>query len=100
MTEAEYIDLVDFTGRELRPGKRGVIKGDEPPALRKLGFDKNHWDVPCVNAHTVVPPSRGQSRSCGFVPLGVVAHRKDGSPEASWATGITELVGADQRASS
>ena len=40
MTEAEYIDLVDFTGRELHPDKRGVIKVDEPRALRKLGLDK------------------------------------------------------------
>ena len=45
MTEAEYIDLVDFTGRELHPGKRGVIKIDEPPALRKLGLDKDHWTM-------------------------------------------------------
>ena len=45
MSEAEYIDLVDFTGRELHPGKRGVIKADEPPALRKLGLDKNHWTM-------------------------------------------------------
>ena len=45
MTEAEYIDLVDFTGREWHPGKRGVIKADEPPALRKLGLDKNHWTM-------------------------------------------------------
>ena len=45
MTEAEYIALVDFTGRELHPGKRGVIKADEPPALRKLGLDKNHWTM-------------------------------------------------------
>ena len=45
MTEAEYIDLVDFTGRELHPGKRGAIKMDEPPALRKLGLDKNHWTM-------------------------------------------------------
>ena len=45
MTEAEYIDLVDFTGRELHPGKRGVIKADEPPALRKLGLDKNYWTM-------------------------------------------------------
>ncbi len=45
MTEAEYIDLVDFTGREWHPGKRGVIKADEPPALRKLGLDKDHWTM-------------------------------------------------------
>ena len=45
MTEAEYIDLVDFTGREMHPGKRGVIKIDEPKALLRLGFDKNHWTM-------------------------------------------------------
>ncbi len=45
ITEAEYIALVDFTGRELHPGKRGVIKADEPPALRKLGLDKYHWTM-------------------------------------------------------
>ena len=45
MTEAEYIDLVDFTGREQHPSKRGVIKADEPPALRKLGLDKDHWTM-------------------------------------------------------
>ncbi len=45
MTEADYIDLVDFTGRELHPSKRGVIKPDEPPALRKLGLDKDHWTM-------------------------------------------------------
>ena len=45
MSEAEYIGLVDFTGRELHPGKRGVIKADEPSALRKLGLDKDHWTM-------------------------------------------------------
>jgi len=45
MTEAEYIDLVDFTGRELHQGKRGVIKADEPKALRRLGLDKDHWTM-------------------------------------------------------
>ena len=29
--------------REWHPGKRGVITADEPPALRKLGLDKDHW---------------------------------------------------------
>ena len=45
MAEAEYIDLVDFTGREWQTGKRGVIRADEPPALRKLGLDKDHWTM-------------------------------------------------------
>ena len=41
--EADYIELVDFTGRELHPGKRGKIAASEPKALTKLGLDKNHW---------------------------------------------------------
>jgi hypothetical protein len=43
MTEAEYIDLVDFTGRQTHPGKRGVIQSGEPTALRRLNLDKSHW---------------------------------------------------------
>ena len=43
ISEAEYIELVDFTGRELHPGKRGKIEASEPKALTKLGLDKNHW---------------------------------------------------------
>lgn len=38
----ETMPFIDFTGRELHPGKRGVIKIDKPKALRKLGLDKNH----------------------------------------------------------
>jgi REP element-mobilizing transposase RayT len=43
LTQAEYIDLVDFTGREIHSGKRGKIEASEPRALRKLGLDKYHW---------------------------------------------------------
>jgi hypothetical protein len=38
ITEADYIELVDFTGREMHPGKRGKIAASEPRALTKLGF--------------------------------------------------------------
>ena len=40
---ADYIELVDFTGRELHPGKRGKIEASKPKTLTKLGLDKNHW---------------------------------------------------------
>ena len=42
LTTAEYIDLVDFTGREMHAGKRGKIQASEPRTLRKLGLDKDH----------------------------------------------------------
>ena len=43
ISAAEYIELVDFTGRELHAGKRGQIEASEPRALTKLGLNKNHW---------------------------------------------------------
>jgi REP element-mobilizing transposase RayT len=43
LTNAEYIELVDFTGREWHAGKRGRIEASEPKALTKLGLDKDHW---------------------------------------------------------
>ena len=42
LTAAEYIELVDFTGREMHAGKRGKIQASEPRTLRKLGLDKDH----------------------------------------------------------
>ncbi len=43
ISKADYIELVDFTGRELHPGKRGKILTSAPKALTKLGLDKNYW---------------------------------------------------------
>ena len=43
ISEADYIELVDFTGREWHAGKRGQIAASEPKALTKLGLDKNNW---------------------------------------------------------
>ena len=43
LTEGEYIELVDFTGREWHSGKLGRIESSEPKALTKLGLDKGHW---------------------------------------------------------
>jgi len=37
ISEAEYIALVDWTGRQWHPEKRGKIANAEPPALRRLG---------------------------------------------------------------
>ncbi|NJR44089.1 transposase [bacterium] len=43
ISEAEYIALVDYTGRQFFPGKRGRIKESQPKALDKLGLNPNHW---------------------------------------------------------
>jgi REP element-mobilizing transposase RayT len=45
ITEADYIELVDATGRMIVPGKRGAIHKAEPTALTKLGLNPNHWSA-------------------------------------------------------
>lgn len=43
MPLGDYLQLVDWTGRQLAPGKRGVIRGSTPPCLRGIGADKQRW---------------------------------------------------------
>jgi len=42
-TEADYLELVDTTGRAVRDDKRGFIASDIPPILQRLGLDANEW---------------------------------------------------------
>jgi len=40
---ADYLALVDRTGRQFHPGKRGVIDGPPLLALRQLGYSEQSW---------------------------------------------------------
>jgi putative transposase len=43
ITEAEYFDLVDRSGRILRSGKRGAIDPDLAPILLRIGIKPDAW---------------------------------------------------------
>ena len=43
MTEAEYIDLVDRSGRMVRQDKRGAIDADLAPILARIGVNPDAW---------------------------------------------------------
>lgn len=43
MTETEYFDLVDRSGRLVRPDKRGAVDADLQPILRRLGIKPEAW---------------------------------------------------------
>ena len=43
MTTADYIDLVDRSGRMMRPGKRGVIDPELEPILLRIGANPDAW---------------------------------------------------------
>ena len=40
---SDYLELVDWSGRCLREGKRGVIEDKLPPILERLQIDPRHW---------------------------------------------------------
>ena len=43
MTQGEYLSQLDYTGRQIRPEKRGTIQGSAPAALARLGSRPETW---------------------------------------------------------
>lgn len=43
LTLERYLQLLDWTGRELRADKRGAIPADLPPILERLGIQPDRW---------------------------------------------------------
>ena len=43
MTLIEYLQLLDWTGRQLKPGKRGAIPKNAPPILDRLNLSAEMW---------------------------------------------------------
>jgi len=43
MTQAEYLRLLDYTGRQIRAEKRGIIEGPMPAALVRRGYRSETW---------------------------------------------------------
>ncbi|MDZ7903644.1 MAG: transposase [Rheinheimera sp.] len=43
----DYIELVDWTGRQIRPDKHGAISENVPPILARLGIEQGNWLQNC-----------------------------------------------------
>jgi len=39
----EYFELVDWTGRQVRRGKRGTVAGELPPIIERLDYSGQQW---------------------------------------------------------
>jgi len=44
---SDYIELVDWSGRQIRPDKRGAISEKTPAILARLGIDQGNWLQNC-----------------------------------------------------
>ena len=59
----DYIELVDWTGRQIRDDKRGNIDVDQPPILDRLGIETEHWlYLTCLLYTSPSPRDKRQSR--------------------------------------
>ena len=38
-----YVELVEWTGKQVRPGKRGALSAHAPSALARYGDDPERW---------------------------------------------------------
>ena len=43
MSLASYLELLDWTGRQLRAAKRGTIPSHLAPILTRIGLDSDSW---------------------------------------------------------
>jgi hypothetical protein len=49
MTLAQYLELLDWTGRQVRRDKRGAIPAELAPILQRLGMGSETWVDMVVN---------------------------------------------------
>jgi hypothetical protein len=79
MTQAEYLSLVDYTGRRIRADKRGAIEGPAPAALVRLGYRPETW------TRQVLAVKSDYSRAMGAVECLI---EKAAAMGQSWLRGI------------
>jgi len=53
ITESSYLQLVDWTGRLLHPGKTGLIAGGTPSVLRAMDISERRWEGQVRGTETI-----------------------------------------------
>ena len=49
MSTTDYIDLLDWTARQIVPGKSGATPAETPPVLKRLGINVAEWTTMVTN---------------------------------------------------
>ena len=59
----DYLELVDYTGRIIRPGKRGAIAATLPPILQRLGINPKRWHTNSTDFESIYNKHFAKRRS-------------------------------------
>ena len=79
LKQGDYLDLVDHTGRQIHPGKRGAISGALPAALARMGYSAEAWQ------RQVLAVGSGYFRAIGDADVLIEKAREI---EQAWLRGI------------
>ena len=75
MSLSEYLQLLDWTGRQLKPGKRGSVPKTLPPILERLNLSPELWLLVVEqfgkrrSANRVTPASRFNTAATSAIPV-------------------------------
>ena len=61
--EVEFAELVDYTGRLIRPDKRGAISITLPPILKRIDIDLKTWLKSSTEFESVYHAKFGKRKS-------------------------------------
>jgi hypothetical protein len=79
VTTAQYLELVNWTGRTLHPVESGAVAGQAPPTIGRLGLRPQQW---CLQ----VPATESQyARAIGRLEMLLASAKKAG---VKWIRGI------------
>ena len=59
----EYIQLVELSGRQLNPNKRGKIEMSTSPIVTRLGLDESSWQSISQSFESTFSVAAGQAES-------------------------------------
>ncbi|MBL4830991.1 MAG: hypothetical protein JKY55_14040, partial [Aliivibrio sp.] len=45
----DYLELVDWSGKQIKPNKRGAINASAPLVLQQLNFEQKEWLKLCTS---------------------------------------------------
>ena len=79
LKQRDYLELVDHTGRQIHPGKRGAITGLPPAALASIGYTTDRWQ------RQVLAVGAGYFRAIGAAEVLIEKAREI---EQTWLRGI------------
>jgi len=68
MTRSEYIELLEWTARQIVPGKRGATPEDTPPILQRLNISPEIWCILATSFDSLFSVAAGCPKTLDKTP--------------------------------